>query len=140
MGVGVDTLVLPLSRLAIDTPTRRAHHVARPVHSLHLDVACRDRLQTHRDALILVCLYGSTPLKRPRKMLSVLKLSCSIFLLLTLRRVGTAIPLANFYPFGEANNDSRLLPNDDGSSEQIFFDRPFPFFGSRHTSLYVSLC
>ena len=59
--------------------------------------------------------------------------------LLTFGEIGTAIPLESFYPFGVDSNDSFLPPNDDGSSERIFLNRPFPFFGSRHTSLFVSV-
>ena len=67
-------------------------------------------------------------------------LSYRVALLFTLfGALGTAIPLDDFYPFGTAHNDSSLPPNDDDSSEPILLNRPFPFFGSRHISLFVSL-
>ena len=59
-------------------------------------------------------------------------------IVLILGGMGTAIPLENFYPFGAAASGSMLPPNDDGSSAPIFLNRPFPFFGSMHTSLFVS--
>ena len=61
------------------------------------------------------------------------------FALLLFGGVGTAIPLDNFYPFGEASNDSLLSPTDDGFSSPISLRFPFPFFGSRRSTLFVSL-
>ena len=61
------------------------------------------------------------------------------FALLLFGEVGTAISLDSFYPFGEASNDSLLLPNDDDFSSPITLRFPFPFFGSRRTTLFVSL-
>ena len=53
----------------------------------------------------------------------VSSLSC-VTVLFTLGGMGTAIPLGDFYSFGATANDSFLLPNDDGSSLQIFLNRP----------------
>ena len=64
---------------------------------------------------------------------------CTTVLLTLGGTLVTAIPLEDFFSFGVAANDSFLLPNDDGSSESISLNRPFPFFGSRHTSLFVSI-
>ena len=50
----------------------------------------------------------------------------------------TAIPLEDFYPFGASADDSFLPPNDDGFSNSILLDMPFPFFGTRQPSVFVS--
>ena len=68
----------------------------------------------------------------------VSRVLCFCVIVLIFGERGTAIPLEDFYPFGAATSDSFLPPNDDDSSEPIFLNRPFPFFGSRHTSLFVS--
>ena len=74
-----------------------------------------------------------------RRMVINRVLFCSV-VALVLGGMGTAIPLEDFYPFGPtADGRDLFLPaNDDGSSVPIVLNRPFPFFGSRHTSLIVS--
>ena len=68
-----------------------------------------------------------------------ISLCCAASVVLLFGGVGTAIPLADFYPYGVASNDSSLTPNDDGFSIPISLRLPFPFFGSRHTNVFVSL-
>ena len=63
------------------------------------------------------------------------RMCCYVIVLLTLGGLTTAIPLGDFYPFGTTANDSSLPPNDDDFSAPIILNRPFPFFGSRHTTL-----
>ena len=60
-------------------------------------------------------------------------------ILLSFGGPGTALPLENFYPFGTASNDLFLSRNDDGFSEPIVLNLPFPFFGTRHSRVFVSL-
>ena len=42
-----------------------------------------------------------------------------------------------FYPFGEDIGDTRLLPVDDGSSEEIFLNVPVVFYGRSEYRSYV---
>lgn len=42
------------------------------------------------------------------------------------------------YEFGVASGDSTIAPSDDGASEEVVLSTPFVFFGTPHTSLYVS--
>lgn len=61
-----------------------------------------------------------------------------VLLLLLQIHSAITVPLAEFYPFGDAVGDSKLSPNDDGSSGQIAISIQFPFFDNNHDSLYVS--
>ena len=49
-----------------------------------------------------------------------------------------AIPLAEFYPFGNALGDKGLFRNDDGSSLVLNLTTSFPFFNRDHLTLFVS--
>ena len=49
----------------------------------------------------------------------------------------SAIPLADFYPFGSVAGDSVLGPTDDGSSEVIELGRGFPFFQQVYLTMVV---
>lgn len=70
-------------------------------------------------------------------MLSLTTLFCFAFSL-AFGGTANAVPLADFYIFGAGVGDSSLPPNDDGFSEPILLNMPFPFFGTRQSSLYVS--
>jgi hypothetical protein len=59
----------------------------------------------------------------------------SIVLLCLLLAVGSYAAPAFFAPFGPANGDTVLYPDDDGYSGSIAFD--FRFFGVDETNLYV---
>ena len=48
------------------------------------------------------------------------------------------ITVEEFYTFGEGSGDSRLLRNDDGSSEAITLRTEFPFFDLIFRRVYVS--
>ena len=50
----------------------------------------------------------------------------------------TAIPLADFYPFGDGTGDTALPQTDDGSSPEIDLSTSFPFFNKSHSTLFVS--
>lgn len=62
-------------------------------------------------------------------------LSCFCTLL---PRVDSAVPLEDFYPYGEDSGDSQTISQDDGGSGLQEISVAFPFFGDRHTGLYVS--
>lgn len=49
-----------------------------------------------------------------------------------------AVPLRDFYPFGHEQGDARTVAQDDGGSRLVDISVAFPFFGDRHTGLYVS--
>ncbi|KAM6963106.1 sushi, nidogen and EGF-like domain-containing protein 1 [Aplochiton taeniatus] len=49
-----------------------------------------------------------------------------------------AVPLEDFYPFGRDQGDSQTGPQDDGGSGLVEISVAFPFFGDRHTGLYVN--
>lgn len=59
-------------------------------------------------------------------------------LLILLHGVEAAVPLEDFYPFGLDEGDSQTIEQDDGGSGLIEISVAFPFFGERHTGLYVS--
>ena len=63
-----------------------------------------------------------------------------ILLSLLLQRFSAAIPLEDFYPFGASTTDSNLTQSDDGSSDLIQLLDIFPFFGTGHTTVFVSGC
>lgn len=52
--------------------------------------------------------------------------------------VQPAVPLEDFYPFGRDKGDSQTVAQDDGGSGLVEISVAFPFFGDRHTGLYVS--
>ena len=49
-----------------------------------------------------------------------------------------AVPRNAFIPFGPSVGDTRLLPNDDGSSTSINLRVPFRFFGVPQSTLFVN--
>lgn len=69
-------------------------------------------------------------------------ITSGIFLLLALvvycGTHASGVPLAEFYPFGSGVGDSRLVPNDDGSSPRVVLPSPFLFFDRDHNALFVS--
>lgn len=54
------------------------------------------------------------------------------------RGVRSAVPLADFYPFGTKRGDAVTPKQDDGGSGLQPLSVPFPFFGAEHSGLYVS--
>ncbi len=50
----------------------------------------------------------------------------------------SAIPLADFYPFGSLTPDDNLPANDDGSTSEIPLTTPFPFFDENQDGVFVS--
>lgn len=60
-------------------------------------------------------------------------------LLILLHGVEPAVPLEEFYPFGLDEGDSQTIEQDDGGSGLVAISVAFPFFGERHTGLYVSI-
>ncbi|KAK7891874.1 hypothetical protein WMY93_023837 [Mugilogobius chulae] len=67
-------------------------------------------------------------------------LCCTLLLLLLLLIAGaeSAVPLEDFYPFGPDRGDSQTVAQDDGGSRLVEISVAFPFFGDRHTGLYVN--
>ncbi|XP_024114885.1 sushi, nidogen and EGF-like domain-containing protein 1 isoform X1 [Oryzias melastigma] len=55
-----------------------------------------------------------------------------------LPEVDPAVPLEGFYPFGPEAGDSQTITQDDGGSGLQEISVAFPFFGERHTGLYVN--
>ncbi|XP_060775760.1 sushi, nidogen and EGF-like domain-containing protein 1 isoform X2 [Neoarius graeffei] len=49
-----------------------------------------------------------------------------------------AVPLEDFYPFGQEQGDSQTITQDDGGSGLVKISVAFHFFGDRHTGLYVN--
>ena len=49
------------------------------------------------------------------------------------------ISLEDFYPYGPGNGDTRLPRNDDSFSGPITIGFPFPYFGTDHNSIFVSI-
>ena len=66
-------------------------------------------------------------------------LSTGVILLVLCIPFGTAIPLSSFYPYGSVANDSLVIRGLDVSSDETLLPTPFPFFGSRYTTVFVSL-
>lgn len=52
--------------------------------------------------------------------------------------VEPTVPVEEFYPFGQDEGDSQTVEQDDGGSGLVPISVTFPFFGERHTGLYVS--
>ncbi|MGH0171679.1 UNVERIFIED_CONTAM: hypothetical protein FKN15_007094 [Acipenser sinensis] len=48
------------------------------------------------------------------------------------------VPLEDFYPFGVEHGDSSTGKQDDGGSGLLEISVNFPFFGDRHSGLYVN--
>ncbi|XP_032125419.1 sushi, nidogen and EGF-like domain-containing protein 1 isoform X3 [Sapajus apella] len=54
------------------------------------------------------------------------------------RGVRGAVALADFYPFGAERGDAVTPKQDDGGSGLRPLSGPFPFFGARHSGLFVN--
>ena len=67
------------------------------------------------------------------KTLQVVILACLLF------RLVEAVPLASFYTFGSSAGDTSLPRNDDGYSSLISLSTAFPYFGTNHNAVYVSV-
>ena len=67
-----------------------------------------------------------------------MRIFCFVVLLFAIEERATSIPLADFYPFGSESGDANNPRIDDGSSALIQLSFSFPFFGTDHSSLYVS--
>lgn len=52
--------------------------------------------------------------------------------------VEPAVSLEDFYPFGPDQGDAQTTAQDDGGSGLREISVAFPFFGDRHSGLYVS--
>ncbi|XP_020488730.2 sushi, nidogen and EGF-like domain-containing protein 1 isoform X1 [Labrus bergylta] len=63
---------------------------------------------------------------------------CTLLSLDLLPGVEPAVPLEDFYPFGQDEGDSQTIAQDDGGSRLLEISVAFPFFGDRHTGLYVN--
>ena len=61
----------------------------------------------------------------------------SLYILASLH-CSSAIPLDEFYSFGEIAEDSNIGPTLDSHSDEFRLSRTFPFFSSKTTSLFVS--
>nr|XP_023657699.1 sushi, nidogen and EGF-like domain-containing protein 1 isoform X2 [Paramormyrops kingsleyae] len=63
---------------------------------------------------------------------------CTLSCLELLVVVEAAVPLEDFYPFGLDEGDSLTNKQDDGGSGLVLISVEMPFFGDRHTGLYVN--
>ncbi|XP_069560144.1 sushi, nidogen and EGF-like domain-containing protein 1 isoform X4 [Brachyistius frenatus] len=63
---------------------------------------------------------------------------CTLLSLNLLPGVQPTVPLEDFYPFGQDKGDSQTVAQDDGGSRLLEISVAFPFFGDRHTGLYVN--
>uniref|UniRef100_A0A3B4VL62 Sushi, nidogen and EGF-like domain-containing protein 1 n=1 Tax=Seriola dumerili TaxID=41447 RepID=A0A3B4VL62_SERDU len=63
---------------------------------------------------------------------------CTLLSLDLLPGVEPAVPLEDFYPFGQDKGDTQTIAQDDGGSGLVEISVAFPFFGDRHTGLYVN--
>ncbi|XP_036374730.1 sushi, nidogen and EGF-like domain-containing protein 1 [Megalops cyprinoides] len=63
---------------------------------------------------------------------------CALLSLDLLATVEPAVPLEDFYPFGQEEGDSQTIKQDDGGSGLVEISVAFPFFGDRHAGLYVN--
>uniref|UniRef100_A0AAZ3QN63 Sushi, nidogen and EGF-like domains 1 n=1 Tax=Oncorhynchus tshawytscha TaxID=74940 RepID=A0AAZ3QN63_ONCTS len=66
---------------------------------------------------------------------------CTLLCLNLLLLPGTVepgVPLEDFYPFGQDSGDSQTISQDDGGSGLVEISVAFPFFGDRHSGLYVN--
>nr|XP_057928912.1 sushi, nidogen and EGF-like domain-containing protein 1 isoform X3 [Doryrhamphus excisus] len=71
-------------------------------------------------------------------LLSLLPCLCTLLSLDLLPGAEAAVPLEDFYPFGLDHGDSQTVAQDDGGSGLVEISVAFPFFGDRHTGLYVN--
>nr|XP_043900380.1 sushi, nidogen and EGF-like domain-containing protein 1 isoform X1 [Solea senegalensis] len=63
---------------------------------------------------------------------------CTLLSLDLLPGVDPAVPLEDFYPFGQDKGDTQTMAQDDGGSGLVQITVAFPFFGDKHTGLYVN--
>lgn len=63
---------------------------------------------------------------------------CTLVSLALLPGVEPVVPLGDFYPYGQDMGDSKTAAQDDGGSNLVHISVAFPFFGDRHSGLYVS--
>ncbi|XP_036426286.1 sushi, nidogen and EGF-like domain-containing protein 1 [Colossoma macropomum] len=63
---------------------------------------------------------------------------CTLLCLRLPGSVELAVPLHDFYPFGQEQGDTLTIKQDDGGSGLVDISVAFPFFGDRHTGLYVN--
>lgn len=61
------------------------------------------------------------------------------FLALSLISAVQCVPKKQFYPYGADNGDLVLMPNDEGSSDELVFSKPFVFFQVNHKKAYVNV-
>uniref|UniRef100_A0A8C7GN26 Sushi, nidogen and EGF-like domains 1 n=1 Tax=Oncorhynchus kisutch TaxID=8019 RepID=A0A8C7GN26_ONCKI len=72
---------------------------------------------------------------------SLLPCLCTLLCLDLLLLPGTvepSVPLEDFYPFGQDWGDFQTISQDDGGSGLVEISVAFPFFGDRHSGLYVN--
>ncbi|XP_078419579.1 sushi, nidogen and EGF-like domain-containing protein 1 [Cetorhinus maximus] len=55
-----------------------------------------------------------------------------------LKEIAGLVPLSDFYPFGLEHGDTVNAKVDDGGSGLVEISLRFPFFGERHSGLYVN--
>ena len=60
-----------------------------------------------------------------------------LLLVLLFLRQGAAVPLSEFYPFGQTVGDFQLESNDDGSSLPVTLSIPFRYFDTSYDTIYV---
>ncbi|XP_055502008.1 sushi, nidogen and EGF-like domain-containing protein 1 [Leucoraja erinacea] len=77
-----------------------------------------------------------TPCRCPG--LRLMELLPAATLLALLGGICCSVPLGDFYPFGLENGDSVNGKVDDGGSGLLEISHSFPFFGERHSGLYVN--
>ncbi|XP_030647438.1 LOW QUALITY PROTEIN: sushi, nidogen and EGF-like domain-containing protein 1 [Chanos chanos] len=68
----------------------------------------------------------------------LLRCMCVLLCLTLLPGVDPAVPLEDFYPFGQDEGDTQTNTQDDGGSGLVEISVAFPFFGDRHAGLYVN--
>ena len=71
-------------------------------------------------------------------MLTALVTAVLTLLLSSMMPFGTAVPLSSLYSYGSAAGDIALPPNDDNSSFPITLPTSFNFYGTFHSTVYVS--
>ena len=62
-----------------------------------------------------------------------------VILVCLLLKLVEAVPLGSFYTFGSSAGDTSLPRSDDGYSSLISLSTPFPYFGTNHNAVYVSV-
>ena len=63
-----------------------------------------------------------------------------VLILLSVLSGVSAIPLSDFYPFGDSHNDTALPPCIRCGSEFIPLSQPFTFYGRDITDIVVRKC